>query len=118
MKKQILLMVGCGLIGGFGAVYAGVENDMAGQKLQKKGHQQVQKQGFRKPRFIDLDLNGDTFITLAEFKESPIPHGEHETIFGHIDSDGNGEITPEEFKSHRPPRLPGGSAKRERASNG
>lgn len=115
MRKQVLLMIGCTLIGGMSELQATPGNDKADQRrLQEQG----QKQGFKKPRFIDLDLNGDAFITLAEFKENPLPHGEHETIFSHIDADGNGEITPDEFESHRPPRHHVRAAKGERPGNG
>lgn len=119
MKKHVLLMVGFTLIAEVGELHAEPGNDKADQRqLQEQIQQHPQNQGFKKPHFTDLDLNGDTFITLAEFKEKPIPRGDHETIFGHIDADENGEITPEEFESHRPPRLRGRSAKGERANNG
>lgn len=97
MKKQLLLVVlSASLLFGAGALHA-QSNDAQPQDQREKRH------GFKKPRFTDLDLDGDSFITLAEFMEKPIPHGDHQTIFGHIDADGNGEITQDEFDSHRPP---------------
>lgn len=62
------------------------------------------KPRFHKPRFADLDLNQDTFLTLEEFKQQEIPHDDHDKVFGHIDADGNGEITEQEFAAHRPPK--------------
>lgn len=64
------------------------------------------KQRFKRPRFADLDLNQDSLVTLEEFKQKDIPHGDHDRVFRHIDVDGNGEITRQEFESHRPPGRP------------
>ncbi|WDE13146.1 EF-hand domain-containing protein [Thalassomonas haliotis] len=58
------------------------------------------------PQFSQLDLDGDNSVTLDEFSQQPIPHGDHETIFKHIDSDGDGIITELELTSHKPPRRP------------
>lgn len=104
MKKQLtkkialsLLSIGVVMTSGASQAQSEREQDCA---QRCKGH------GFKKPRFIDLDIDGDSFVTLSEFMEKPIPHGDHETVFGHIDADGNGEITQEEFDSHRPPPHP------------
>mgnify|MGYP000651316347 CR=1 FL=1 len=58
------------------------------------------------PPFSQLDLNGDSSITLDEFSQHRLPHGDHETVFNRIDSDGDGIITETELTSHKPPRKP------------
>lgn len=60
--------------------------------------------GQKRPVFADLDLDGDGYITFAEFETREIPRGDHSEIFGHIDADGDGSITEEELSSHKPPR--------------
>lgn len=55
------------------------------------------------PRFSSLDINEDGIINFDEFSSKEIPFGDHQTVFENIDSDGNGEISPEEFKNHKPP---------------
>lgn len=112
MKKRILSCVMASyLFCGLGLVQAEqTEETQRDRAYHGYGDETQKSQGrkkFKKPRFTDLDLNGDTYITLAEFKEKPIPHGDHETVFGHIDADGNGEITQTEFESHKPPHHKG-----------
>lgn len=58
------------------------------------------------PQFSELDLNGNSAITLDEFSQHQVPRGDHETIFNHIDTDGDGTITEEELLAHKPPRRP------------
>lgn len=108
MQKQLnrkLITSAMCIITAMGAGETYAQSDYPGpnsnneQPRTADGHQR----GFKKPRFADLDLDGDSFVTLSEFREKPIPHGDHETVFGHIDADGNGEITQSEFDSHRPP---------------
>jgi len=55
------------------------------------------------PAFSSIDINGDGEIDLDEFSQYPLPSGDHQTIFSHIDSDNDGVITSIEFKNHRPP---------------
>lgn len=58
------------------------------------------------PPFSEFDLNGDGVMTLEEFSEHEIPHGEHAEVFSMIDANGDGQITEEEFTSHEPPAPP------------
>jgi len=58
------------------------------------------------PPFSEFDLNGDGVMTLEEFSEHEIPHGEHAEVFSMIDANGDGQITEEEFTSHKPPAPP------------
>ncbi|WP_281556461.1 EF-hand domain-containing protein [Thalassomonas sp. RHCl1] len=58
------------------------------------------------PQFSQLDLDGDSSVTLDEFSQHPVPRGDHETIFNHIDSNGDGIITETELTNHKPPRRP------------
>ena len=89
-----------------GTAYAQSDSPRPYSQSDQPCTQDRQQKRFKKPRFADLDLDGDSFVTLSEFKEKPIPHGDHDTVFGHIDADGNGEITQSEFDSHRPPPPP------------
>ena len=54
------------------------------------------------PAFSSIDVNGDDEISFDEFSQQVLPHGDHRTIFDHIDSDTNGIISKTEFKNHRP----------------
>lgn len=56
-----------------------------------------------KPQYSTLDLNDDSSITLEEFQEHRLPHGDHQTVFTAIDINQDGLITQEEFENHRPP---------------
>jgi len=58
------------------------------------------------PPFSELDPNGDGKLTLEEFKQHKIPHGDHDEVFRMIDANGDGVITQAEFDSHRPPAPP------------
>jgi EF-hand domain pair len=58
------------------------------------------------PPFSNLDLNGDGQLTLDEFKSHKIPHGDHTDVFNTIDTNGDGVITEAEYTSHRPPEPP------------
>jgi Ca2+-binding EF-hand superfamily protein len=53
-----------------------------------------------------LDLNGNGVVTIDEFRQHPIPHGEHDEVFRRIDANGDGAITQAEFANHRPPPPP------------
>jgi len=52
-------------------------------------------------------LNQDGAITLEEFKQKEVPHGDHEVIFKSIDTDGDGLISETELAEHKPPRRDG-----------
>jgi hypothetical protein len=56
------------------------------------------------PPFSSLDLNGDSSVTLSEFEQHKIPHGDHSEVFSHIDANDDGAITETEFTNHKPPR--------------
>ena len=58
------------------------------------------------PPFSSLDLDKDGQLTLDEFKSHKIPHGEHAEVFNSIDTNGDGVITEAEYTSHRPPEPP------------
>jgi hypothetical protein len=58
------------------------------------------------PPFSQLDLNGDGQMTLEEFKSHKIPRGDHAEVFKNIDANGDGVVTESEFTSHRPPSRP------------
>lgn len=58
------------------------------------------------PPFSELDLNRDGQLTLDEFKTHKIPHGDHTEVFNSIDSNGDGVVTEAELTSHRPPERP------------
>ena len=60
--------------------------------------------------FKKLDSNGDSSLSLDEFKAGPRGQKDPtkaEEIFKKIDSDSNGSVSLEEFKAHRPPHPPG-----------
>jgi len=57
-----------------------------------------------RPQFSSLDLDGDDSVSFDEFEQSPVPNNDHATIFGHIDADGDGVLTEEEYTNHKPPR--------------
>lgn len=59
------------------------------------------------PAFAELDLNSDGAVTLDEFKQKEVPHGDHESIFSAIDADGDGVINETELAEHKPPRRGG-----------
>ncbi|MEP1446114.1 MAG: EF-hand domain-containing protein [Paraglaciecola sp.] len=69
---------------------------------QERGDRDMPKR--ERPAFSTLDLNSDGAVSFAEFEQSDVPNNEHSTIFGHIDADGDGVLTEEEFTSHKPPR--------------
>jgi len=56
------------------------------------------------PPFSKLDLDSDGLITLEEFKQHKLPHGEHENVFKHIDANEDSVISKQEMESHKPPR--------------
>ena len=56
------------------------------------------------PQFSSVDINDDGELTFEEFSAQEIPHGDHQTVFNDMDSDGNGEVSENEFTSFRPPR--------------
>jgi hypothetical protein len=56
------------------------------------------------PEFSSVDTNGDGELTFEEFSTQEIPHGDHQTVFDEMDSDGNGVVSENEFTSFKPPR--------------
>lgn len=62
------------------------------------------KRQHQRPSFSALDINTDGIVELAEFELHQIPHGDHETVFNMIDTDGDSTITETEFNDHKPPR--------------
>ncbi|MDA7949558.1 MAG: EF-hand domain-containing protein [Hyphomicrobiaceae bacterium] len=70
-------------------------------------------------RFEGADADKSGTLSLDEFKQAHAnrPQGpanvagapSAEEIFAEIDTDGNGEVSSEEFSSFKPPRPPGGS---------
>lgn len=58
----------------------------------------------KRPQFLSLDLDGDGYITYVEFEQSDVPNNDHASIFGHIDADGDGILTKQDFTSHKPLR--------------
>jgi hypothetical protein len=49
-------------------------------------------------------MDGNGLVTLTEFEQHDIPHGDHTTVFNDIDADGDGAISETELTSHKPPR--------------
>lgn len=70
--------------------------------------EQDEQAGKRPPRpnFSSVDSDGNGEVSLDEFSLQALPHGDHETIFSEIDSDSDGVITEQEYSDHRPPRPP------------
>jgi len=56
------------------------------------------------PQFSSVDTDGDGELTFDEFSAQEIPHGDHQTVFDDMDSDGNGVVSENEFTSFKPPR--------------
>jgi hypothetical protein len=54
------------------------------------------------PQFSQLDLDQSGAVSLEEFKQHEIPHGDHDTAFNHIDANGDGVLTENEVSSHKP----------------
>jgi hypothetical protein len=57
-----------------------------------------------RPKFSELDLDGDDSVTFAEFEQSRVPNNDHAVIFSHIDTNADGLLTIEELVNHKPPR--------------
>ena len=68
------------------------------------GSEQGQRPQSGPPQFssIDSDENGE--ISFDEFSAQEIPHGDHQTVFNDMDTDGDGVVTETEFSNHKPPR--------------
>jgi Ca2+-binding EF-hand superfamily protein len=58
----------------------------------------------KRPQFSSLDLDQDGSVTFEEFAKSEVPSDDYATIFGHIDANGDGILTEQEFSNHKPPR--------------
>ncbi|WP_372883037.1 EF-hand domain-containing protein [Psychromonas sp.] len=56
------------------------------------------------PSFSSIDSDGNSEISVEEFSAQDLPQGDPETIFSEIDSNDDGVISEEEFASHKPPR--------------
>jgi hypothetical protein len=73
---------------------------------QSDDSRQKGKGKHQRPQFFELDLNGDGQVLLAEFKQRPVHRVSHEQIFRHIDANGDGAISEQEFVEHKPPPRP------------
>lgn len=58
------------------------------------------------PSFTSVDTNADNEISLAEFSTQELPHGDNQTIFSEMDSNGDGVVSKQEFDGFKPPRPP------------
>lgn len=58
------------------------------------------------PPFAKLDIDGNGEVTLDEFRQLSIPHGDHQTGFTYIDSNGDGLVSEHEWLDHKPPGMP------------
>ncbi len=56
------------------------------------------------PQFSQVDLDADGALTLEEFQNENIPHGDHSELFVMIDADGDGVVTEAEWTDHKPPK--------------
>lgn len=97
MIKQTLIAFSIFSAFSLAAVQAEYSSDSKIEQGQKK---------HKRPVFAEIDLDGNGAITLEEFKQHKIPHGEHEKIFSHIDYNNDGSISKEELTNHKPPRRP------------
>ncbi|WP_440877577.1 EF-hand domain-containing protein [Thalassotalea sp. PLHSN55] len=77
----------------------------AGEKDKGQGKPQ-------RPDFATIDSNGDSTIDFDEFSALELPHGDHQTVFDDIDSDGDGIISESELANHKPPRGRRGEERR------
>lgn len=66
--------------------------------ITKTEFYQFKPQG--KPNFNTLDTNADGLVSFSEFSQVPAPHGDAQTAFNRIDTDGSGDITQAEFDAH------------------
>lgn len=58
------------------------------------------------PAFSQLDINGDSNITLDEFKQHQLPFGDHQKVFSSIDGNGDLLISASELSAFKPPCPP------------
>lgn len=72
--------------------------------VQAKNNEQSQNGPPKRPSFESLDLNEDGEIKFEEFSSHVLPHGDHQTVFNVIDTDGDSIITLDEFTNHKPPQ--------------
>ncbi len=72
--------------------------------VQAKSSEQGRNGPPQRPTFESIDINEDGEISLDEFSEQKIPHGDHETVFDLLDTDGDGVISSDEFDNHKPPQ--------------
>jgi len=63
--------------------------------------------GGDRPEFSTVDTDDSGYIDIDEFSAQTLPGNvDPETIFNHIDADGDGQITEQEFNDHKPPMPP------------
>ncbi|WP_166738803.1 EF-hand domain-containing protein [Psychromonas algarum] len=82
-------------------VILGASSQLVAQEMQQQNGPKGERPDFTS---IDIDNSGD--IDFDEFLQQKLPHGDHQTVFDDMDKDGDGYITEEEFKNHKPPRPP------------
>ena len=68
------------------------------------GSEQGQRPQGGPPQFSSIDSDGNGEISFDEFSAQEIPHGDHQTVFNDMDTDGDGVVTETEFSNHKPPR--------------
>ena len=57
-----------------------------------------------RPDFSTVDSDGDGEISLDEFSTQTLPHGDYQTVFDAMDTDGDGVVSEDEFNNFKPPR--------------
>ena len=58
----------------------------------------------QRPDCTTIDIDGNGVIDFTEFSEQPMQEDMLQTIFNDMDTDQNGEVTEDEFNSHKPPK--------------
>jgi Ca2+-binding EF-hand superfamily protein len=92
MKNCSKVMIAATILMGFAS------QSYASDSKQDKGQQPT------RPDFSTVDTDSDGEISLDEFSEQKLPHGDYQTIFDEMDTDGDGVVSEEEFNNFKPPR--------------